>query len=101
MQRRRERLADLLLRFEELVEPDQRLHVRHLTRMSESLFYAQHLLHPLDRAVAAVEKKKGVAVGGTEEAGGRFSMLFDRQLTNMTTRIEALEALAGQADEVQ
>ena len=101
MQRWRARLVDLLLRFEALVEPAQRRHVRHLTRMSASLFYAQNLLRPLDRMVADFEKKKGIAVGGNEEARGRFSKLFGRQLANMTTRLEALEALEEQALEEQ
>jgi len=92
-QRRRERLSDLLLRFEQLVERDQRLHVRHLTRMSESLFYAHHLLHPLDRAVAILEQQKGIPVGGAQDTEDRFSFLYERQLSSMTARIEALEAL--------
>jgi hypothetical protein len=109
MQRQRERLADLLLRFEGPVEPDQRLRVRYLTRMSDSLFYAHHPLHHLDRAVVALEEKIGITVGGTEGEGGRFSLLFNRQLANVTARIETLDALVSvespeapdeQADEV-
>ena len=65
--------------------------------MSESVFYAHHLLHPLDRAVALLEQKKGIPVGGTGESGDRFSFLYERQLANMTARIEALEMLGQQS----
>ena len=96
MERKRRALADLLVRLEPMADHSRRLRLSSLRRLSESLFYAYQLMAALDLEIGYVEQEKGVE---TAEGGGRFSLRAFKRLSNLVSRVEALEGLEGAGKE--
>ena len=89
LERKRRRLRQLALRLEEITRGQVRSRVRHVRRLTLSMFMYEQLLGQLHDEIFAIEQERGLEPG---KLGGRDFYFLENRIKRLEERVERLAA---------
>ena len=100
MERKRQRMLDLLTRLGSLGKQDmaRRLRDQNMRRLSMSIFFNGQLQAGLDREVSSLEQESDIPPPA--DSGKRYSMFTSKQLQSIEDRIRQLEVMLARDERV-
>ena len=95
LERKRERVADLVKRLEPFATGDCRTELRHIRRLSRSSFFANNLTKRLDDQLADIERANGLP---PRDEDRQLLPSSRKRLASLENRVQHLEGVHGSSD---